>query len=84
MFPWALAGMLAVIGIIALGGAADPMTGQPNTRFWASWHLLAAFAGTALIALTYTIAWLNIVKNHAIIGRLVAEVQRVRQGRGLD
>jgi hypothetical protein len=84
MFPWSLAGMLAVIGIIALGGAADPMTGQPNTRYWIDWHLLAALGGIGLIALSYTIAWLKIVENHAIIGGLVAEVQRIRQERQLD
>jgi hypothetical protein len=84
MFPWALAGMLAVIGIIALGGAADPMTGQPNTRFWTDWHLWAAFGGIAVIALTYAVAWLQVVENQAIIGRLVAEVQRVREERGLN
>src|SRR4051812_22399042 len=34
-FPWALAGMLAVVGIIALGGAADPATMAQNTKPWA-------------------------------------------------
>ena len=29
-FPWALLGMLAVVGVIALGGAADPATGRPG------------------------------------------------------
>ena len=31
-FPWALAGMLTVVGIISLGGAADPATMRPNTK----------------------------------------------------
>ena len=82
-FPWALIGMLTVVGIIALGGAADPATLQPNTRAWANWHLLGAFLGIALIVWTYLVAWNNIVANHAIIEQVVADVSRVRKERGL-
>jgi hypothetical protein len=82
-FPWALAGMLAVVGIIALGGASDPATGRPNTEAWGDWHLVAAVAGIALIAWTYAVAWINVTENHAIIEQLVAEVNRIRNARGL-
>ena len=83
-FPWALAGMLAVVGIIALGGAADPATMRPNTQAWADWHLWGAFLGIAFVAWTYLIAWNNIVANHAIIQQLVAEVGRVRREHGIE
>jgi hypothetical protein len=83
-FPWALAGMLGVVTVIALGGAADPASLQPNTKAWANWHLIGAFSGIGLVAWTYLVAWNNIVANHAIITRLVAEVARFRQDRGLD
>jgi hypothetical protein len=83
-FPWALIGMLAVVGIIALGGAADPATLQRNTRDWADWHLMGAFLGIALIVWTYVVAWNNIVANHAIIEQVVTEVSRVRAERGLS
>ncbi len=83
-FPWALAGMLAVVVIIALGGAADPATMRPNTRAWANWHLIGAFLGIVFIAWTYLVEWNNIVANNEIIEQLVAEVGRVRQERGLD
>jgi len=83
-FPWALSGMLAVVGIIALGGAADPATGRPNTQAWADWHLIGALAGIGLIAWTYVVAWNHILANHTIIQGLVAEVGRIRQERGLD
>jgi hypothetical protein len=82
-FPWSLAGMLAVVGMIALGAAADPSTGQPNTKSWTVWHLFASFAGIGLIAATYAIAWINVLENHAITGGLVDEVQQIRQQRGL-
>jgi hypothetical protein len=82
-FPWALVGMLTVVGIIALGGASDPATLQPNTKAWANWHLMGAFFGIALIVWTFLVAWNNIVANHAIIEQLVADVARVRAERGL-
>src|SRR3954452_7227372 len=37
-FPWVLIGMLTVVGIVALGGAADPgATVQLDTKVWAYW-----------------------------------------------
>ena len=83
-FPWALAGMLGVVAVIALGGAADPASLQPNTKAWANWHLIGAFLGIGLVAWTYLVAWNNILANHAIITGLVAEVARLRKDRGLD
>jgi hypothetical protein len=83
-FPWAVLGMLAVVGVSALGAAADPATGQPDTKSWTNWHLMGAFAGILFIAWTYVAAWNNIVANQAIIERLVSEVQRVRRERGLE
>src|SRR3954471_18892056 len=83
-FPWALAGMLGVVTVIALGGAADPASLQPNTKAWANWHLIGAFSGIGLVAWTYLVSWNNILANHAIITGLVAEVGRIRKGRGLD
>jgi hypothetical protein len=83
-FPWALAGMLTVVGIIALGAAGDPATGRPNTQTWADRHLIGTFLGVPLIAWTYVVARNNVLANHAIIERLVAEVSRIRRARGLD
>jgi hypothetical protein len=79
-FPWALAGMLAAVGIISLGGASDPATG-PNTREWASWHLGGAIGGIVLIAWTYFSAWNNVVANQAIINKLVGDVAQIRRDR---
>jgi hypothetical protein len=83
-FPWALAGMLIVIAIIALGASGDPATGRPNTQSWADWHLIGTFLGIPLIAWTYVVAWNNVLANHAIIEQLLAEVTRIRRERGLD
>lgn len=83
-FPWALASMLAVLGIIALGGAADPATGRATSESWAIWHLLGALAGFALIATSFVAQWINIAANHELIEQVLAEVRRIRQERGLE
>ena len=72
-FAVALTGMLTVVGIIALGAAADPATGRPNTADWTNFHLAAALAGSALIAWTYFAGWQYVGRNHAIIEGIVAE-----------
>jgi hypothetical protein len=83
-FAVALVGMLVVVGIIALGGAADPATGRQNTQAWANYHLAAALAGVAFIAWTYFAAWQYVWQNHTIIQEIVAEVARIRRERGLE
>jgi hypothetical protein len=76
--------MLTVVGIISLGGAADPATMRPNTQAWADWHLYGALLGIAFVAWTYYMEWHNILANHAIIEGLVADVKKYRDERGLD
>jgi hypothetical protein len=83
-FPWAVLGMLAAVGVIALGAAADPATLRPNTQPWAYWHLVGACLGIVFIAWTYLVGWNNIIAHHAILEELVAEVGRVRRERGLE
>ena len=84
-FPWALAGMLTVIAVAALGAAADPGSAMHHdAQAWAEWHLVGALVGILLIVWTYVVAWNNILANHAIIQQLVDEVGRIRRQRGLD
>jgi hypothetical protein len=83
-FPLCLLGMLVVVGVGALGAASDPGTGRANTADMAGVHQLAALVGLCLIAWTYYRAWLNIAANQDVIARIVAQVQQIRQERGLD
>ena len=83
-FPPALVGMLAVVGVSALGAASDPGTGRPDTAAWANWHLAAALGGFCVVAWTYYVVWLNVGQQQAVIERIVAQVQRIRRERGLD
>ena len=83
-FPWAVLGMLAVVGVGALGAASDPGTGRANTSAMAPKHYAGAIAGITLVAWTYYRAWLNIVANQQVIERIVAKVGEIRRQRGLD
>lgn len=83
-FPWSVLGMLAVVGVGALGAASDPGTGRANTASMADVHLVASMAGLAFVCWTYFQAWQNIAQNQLVINRIVAMVQRIRQERGLD
>lgn len=88
-FFWAVLGMLAAVGIAALGGASDPGTLRPHAtpetyKAWADYHLIGAISGIVFIVWTYLLAWSNIVANQAIIAGLVEEVGVVRRQRGLD
>jgi hypothetical protein len=83
-FPWALLGMLAIVVVIALGGAADPASGRIGTADWARWHLVAACGGVLFIAWTYVAAWNNVLAHHAITTEILAQVARVRRERRLD
>jgi hypothetical protein len=83
-FPWCVLGMLTVVGVGALGAAADPGTGRPDTASMADVHQIASFAGLCVVAWTYFCAWQNIAANQSVIQRIVGQVARIRTERGLD
>lgn len=87
-FPIATISMLVAVGMVALGGAADPGASlQLEPLFgltWANLHLIGALLGTAVIAFGFTIEWSNIEEQRALIQAILDEVRRIRVARGLD
>jgi amino acid transporter len=87
-FPLAVLNMLTIVGVVALGGAADPGASlriqPPNPLTWANWHLIGALFGLAILAFASAAQWINIQANHEVIQRIMQEVRRVRQERGLE
>lgn len=94
-FPLCVAGMLIAVGIVALGGAADPgaMVRTPEVLSgwkslegitWANVHFFAAGAGIAVIVLIFVRQWGQIDANHEVIEAVLADVKRIRAERGLD
>ena len=83
-FPGSVIGMLAVVGIVALGGAADPATGRPGTQNWVTPHLVGAMALAALIAWCFQSQLPRIRRQQALIEEVLDQVRVIRRDRGLD
>lgn len=83
-FPWSLAGMLAVLTIVALGAASDPGTLRATTGQWVLPHFYAAMVGGCVIVWAFFVQGVNLHRNAEIIESVVAEVRREREARGLD
>jgi hypothetical protein len=83
-FPFALGGMLAVVAIVALGGAADPASGRPGTKDWVTFHLLGGIGLAAAIAWCFMAQIPGIRRQSDLIDALMAEVRKSRHRLGLD
>ncbi len=83
-FPWSVIGMLAVVGIVALGGAADPSTGRPGSQDWVTPHLVGAIALMTLVAWCFQSQLPRIRRQQALIEEVLGEVRAIRAERGLE
>jgi hypothetical protein len=78
-FPWALAGILAVIAIIGLGAAADPSGANfsLSERFVLP-HYLAAMVGLVVVIAAFGVQISRIAENYQVIEEVMREVERIR------
>lgn len=83
-FPFALLGIMLVMLIAGLGAAADPGTLRESTPLWVQPHLFASLFGSVLIVIAYMFQIVSIRENSAIVDQILAEVQKIRQNKGLD
>jgi hypothetical protein len=83
-FPWAVLSMLAMVGVVALGAAADPGTGMPNTSDWVLPHFLAGLFALAFVGFSFFVQAMNIRAHYDVINEIVADVRKVRIERGLE
>jgi hypothetical protein len=83
-FPWAALNMLAMIGVVALGAAADPGTGIENTAVWVMPHFLAGLAAIPLAALSFFVQATNMRTHYDVINVIMAEVRTIRTQRELE
>jgi hypothetical protein len=89
-FPWAVAGMLTIVALVALGALSDPsVLSDPDRNparhlTWRTYHYLAAILGTGFLGVAFYVQQQNVAANYRIIEQIVAEVRRIRAERGLD
>ena len=83
-FPFALFGMLSIIGIVALGGAADPAAGRSGSEAWVTPHLIGGIGLAGFIAFCFQGQREKISEQQSLIEDVLGEVRAVRQARGLD
>ena len=83
-FPLSLVGMLAVVGIVALGGAADPATGRSGSADWVIPHLVGGIGLTGLIAWCFQAQLPGIRRQQDLITDVMQAVHHERSARGLD
>lgn len=87
-FPVAVLSMLAVVGVVALGGAADPAAALRLPPLggvtWSQLHLTGAMLGLAFVAYAFYLQWESISSNREVIRDILNEVRRIRLEKGLD
>jgi hypothetical protein len=81
-FPWAMAGIAAVLVTAALGAAADTDSGPQGT--WALVHYIAAMASIAVIVWAFLVQGTDIRRNSWIVQQMLDQVRRIRQEKGLS
>ena len=86
-FPIAVTSMLTMVGVVALGGAADPgasMQLDPIAGVsWSSIHLFGALAGVSYVALGFYWMWHGVSQNGRVIAEVIERVGQIRKERGL-
>jgi hypothetical protein len=82
-FPWAVSSMLLIVGVVALGAAADPGTGMQDTAEWVLPHFLGSLTAVAFLVLSFFVQGSNIRAHYEVINEIMAEVRRVRVERGM-
>ncbi len=73
--PLAATSMLVMLGIVALGAAADPATGRAETEWWAMPHMFGAMLGTAWISLSFVMQFNLIRANFGVIADVMRQVE---------
>ena len=83
-FPFTLANMLVVVGLAALGAAADTSSTKLLGIDWAELHLLGVLVGLAFMAWASFVQWSHLRANQQVIQRVLDQVRGIRAAKGLD
>jgi hypothetical protein len=83
-FPWALAGILAVIAVVGLGAAADASGANwLRSAQFVMPHYVAGMLAIGIVVIAFWTQINRIAENHEIIEEILAEVRQIRAERNL-
>ena len=84
-FPFTLANMLIVVGVAALGAAADlQITKLRGGVTWGDVHLAGVLLGLSFMALASYMQWSHIRANQDVIAKILDQVRGIRAAKGLE
>lgn len=81
-FPWSLMGVLAILLIVAFGGASDPATEISSTADWVSVHFILSILGTMVLIFSFLQQVGKIGAHYEIIQEIVAATEKRKQELG--
>jgi len=83
-FPWSLAAILTVVGVVGLGAAADPSGANwQHSAALVLPHFLLAAVSLLVVGAAFWVQLMRMHENHALIETILAEVRRIRAARHL-
>ena len=83
-FPWSLLGILTMLGVVALGAAADPSgMNHVQSASWVQPHYLTALGSIGVIGWSFLMQGQCLAEHFALIEKIMGEVRRIREQRGL-
>lgn len=83
-FRWSVAGALGIVAVVGLGAAAEPtLANFQSSQAFVLPHYLAALGAIALLLVSFYMQASALSENGELIERVMADVRRVRQERGL-
>ena len=75
-YPWTISAVLAIVAIVALGGASDPATQIASSASWVTPHLMVAILGSLWIMIAFLNQTGLIGAHYDVICEIVTAVQQ--------
>lgn len=83
-FRWSVAGALAILAVVLLGGAAEPtLANAPSAASFVAPHYVAGLLSIAFLAVSFIMQGVSLAENGQLVERVMGDVRRIRAERGL-
>jgi hypothetical protein len=84
-FRWSFIGALTILVVVGLGAASEPTwANAQHSQTYVMPHYMAALAAIGLLIISFAAQYMSLAANGTLIECVMAEVRKIRQGRGLE